>query len=132
MLDRVDAVERKLTFSVIEPEAARKAKIEEVEMKRWLVRILILAAILYAGATAWVYYIMHLPPSRFAKNFARLPMTALVALPFESMWMRARAGELRPGDAAPDFELPVLDRSQQVRLSGLRGKPVLLVFGSYT
>jgi hypothetical protein len=101
-------------------------------MKRWLIRILFLAAVLYAAATGWVYYIMHLPPARFARNFARLPMTALVALPFKPMWMHARAGELHPGDAAPDFELPTLDRSQHVRLSGLRGKPVLLVFGSYT
>lgn len=37
------------------------------------------------------------------------------------------------GDEAPDFELPVLDRKgATMRLSELRGKPVALIFGSYT
>ena len=37
------------------------------------------------------------------------------------------------GDAAPDFDLALLDGDgARVRLSGLRGKPVGLIFGSYT
>lgn len=37
------------------------------------------------------------------------------------------------GDAAPDFELPVLHGGgARVRLSSLRGRPVALIFGSYT
>ncbi len=41
------------------------------------------------------------------------------------------------GDVAPDFELELLDATGQrtddrVTLSGLRGKPVGLIFGSYT
>lgn len=36
-----------------------------------------------------------------------------------------------PGDPAPDFELADLDGSS-VRLSSLRGRPVVLEFGSYT
>lgn len=37
------------------------------------------------------------------------------------------------GEQAPDFELPMLDRKAQVRLSSLRGiKPVALIFGSFT
>ena len=38
---------------------------------------------------------------------------------------------LPPGGEAPDFELPSTD-GQRVRLSGLRGKPVVLHFVSYT
>lgn len=43
----------------------------------------------------------------------------------------------QPGSKAPDFELDVLDRDrlrtgETVRLSALHGKPVALVFGSYT
>jgi hypothetical protein len=41
------------------------------------------------------------------------------------------------GEEAPDFELERLDRSgkrssESLRLSSLRGKPVGLIFGSYT
>jgi cytochrome oxidase Cu insertion factor (SCO1/SenC/PrrC family) len=42
----------------------------------------------------------------------------------------ARQG-VAPGDPAPDFELPAVDGSR-VRLSDLRGKPVVLHFGSPT
>ena len=43
----------------------------------------------------------------------------------------------QPGSPAPDFEADVLDRDRKrsgetVRLSHLRGKPVALLFGSYT
>jgi hypothetical protein len=42
------------------------------------------------------------------------------------------ATELAEGDLAPDFDLPTADGSDSVRLSRLRGKPVVLVFGSFT
>ncbi len=38
---------------------------------------------------------------------------------------------IQPGEAAPDFELPQAGGGQ-LRLSDLRGKPVLLHFGSYS
>lgn len=46
-------------------------------------------------------------------------------------------GVPQPGAVAPDFELDVLTRDRQrsgerVRLSAQRGKPVALIFGSYT
>lgn len=46
-------------------------------------------------------------------------------------------GVPKVGDVAPDFELEVLDRAKKrtgetVSLSSLRGKPVALLFGSYT
>ncbi len=47
----------------------------------------------------------------------------------------ARREERAPkvGEEAPDFELPVLHgEGATVRLSELRGKPVALIFGSYT
>ena len=38
-----------------------------------------------------------------------------------------------PGDLAPDFNLPLLDgNGERVRLSDRRGRPVALLFGSYT
>ena len=49
-----------------------------------------------------------------------------------------RGGDLRApdtlqlGDAAPDFKLKSKDGKQEVQLSKLRDKPVVLIFGSYT
>lgn len=40
--------------------------------------------------------------------------------------------ELREGVLAPDFTLPLHHGQGAVTLSELRGKPVVLVFGSYT
>lgn len=36
------------------------------------------------------------------------------------------------GDPAPDFTLKSPDGSSEVTLSDLRGRPVVLIFGSYT
>ena len=36
------------------------------------------------------------------------------------------------GDLAPDFTLPDADGEGETQLSSLRGRPVVLVFGSYT
>ena len=49
-------------------------------------------------------------------------------------WPRGRGSRLRPGDKAPDFDLPLAnDPKRTVRLSSFRGKrPVALIFGSYT
>jgi cytochrome oxidase Cu insertion factor (SCO1/SenC/PrrC family) len=45
---------------------------------------------------------------------------------------RTRRGQgIRPGEVAPDFTLPAAT-GEQVRLSALRGRPVLLHFGSLT
>lgn len=40
--------------------------------------------------------------------------------------------QVQVGDVAPDFRLPTADGTSEVRLSALRGKPVVLVFGSFT
>src|SRR5919112_1252305 len=99
---------------------------------KWVLRIGLALVVVYFAACAGLYWLMRKPPERFAAGFARLPMISMLALPFEPLWMRARAGDLDIGEAAPDFELPTLDKSARVRLSADRGRPVLLVFGSYT
>jgi peroxiredoxin len=54
-------------------------------------------------------------------------------LPFRPLWMSARQGNLRVGDAAPDFSLPALEGDRAVKLSAEWSKrPVVLIFGSYT
>jgi hypothetical protein len=78
---------------------------------------------------------MRRPPETFARFMAKIPgPVAFLVLPFETLWMHARAGHLHVGDPAPDFELMKLDKSATVRLSSLtaQGRPVVLIFGSYT
>lgn len=81
---------------------------------------------------AVVYGWMRQPPGEFAAHMARLPMPAMMAFPFETMWFQARAGALSPGDPAPDFDLQTVDKKGRVQLSSYRGRTVVLVFGSYT
>jgi hypothetical protein len=50
----------------------------------------------------------------------------------ENLEFTLRSAGVQPGLEAPDFELPRADGSGAVRLSGFRGKPVLLRFVSYT
>ena len=86
--------------------------------------------LVFAGA---LYVAMRQPPERFGAIMANVPGVAMMVLPFEPLWMRARQGNLRVGDQAPDFALPRLDGSGAVRLSAeLRERPVVLIFGSYT
>jgi AhpC/TSA family len=87
---------------------------------------------LYVAFLLTVFTIMRQPPARFGQIMRHFPMPAMAIVPFEPMWNSARGGNLRVGDEAPDFTLPKSDKSGDLRLSSLRGKPVVLVFGSYT
>jgi hypothetical protein len=78
---------------------------------------------------------MRQPPEHFARVMAKIPgPVPFLIFPFETLWMRARAGTLHVGSPAPDFELTKLDKTDQVQLSSLtaQNRPVVLVFGSYT
>ena len=99
---------------------------------RVLVRVLAVAVLIYGTFVAVAFSWMKLPPEDFAMHMAKLPGPAMMAMPFPPMWAKARAGSLSLGDAAPDFDLETVDKTSRVKLSGYRGKPVVLVFGSYT
>jgi cytochrome oxidase Cu insertion factor (SCO1/SenC/PrrC family) len=43
-----------------------------------------------------------------------------------------RDGALKVGDAATDFTVKDMEGKQSVKLSDLKGKPVVLIFGSCT
>jgi hypothetical protein len=89
--------------------------------------------IVYLALVGSAYWLMRQPPVQFATVIGKMPPLMFLVLPFETLWMQARAGGLRSGDAAPDFKLPTLDKSSEVELASFRGrKPVVLVFGSYT
>ncbi|MGD0178482.1 MAG: hypothetical protein ABSC15_01615 [Terriglobales bacterium] len=92
-------------------------------------------ALLWVFACGALYAIMLQSPETFARVMARIPgPVAFLVLPFETLWMRARAGKLQVGDSAPDFTLTKLDKSAQVQLSAFTAQrqPVVLIFGSYT
>jgi hypothetical protein len=95
-------------------------------------KILVVAAILYALALGALYGVMR-RPVLFGQVMRRVPGPAMFVIPFKPLWFMARAGNLRVGDPAPDFDLPTADKKTRVHLAALRGqRPVVLIFGSYT
>jgi hypothetical protein len=104
-------------------------------MKRWLLRIFSADTILWLIGCVALYHVMRQPPETFGRFMAKLPgPVPFLVFPFETLWTRARAGDLKIGDPAPDFALMKLDKSASVQLSALtaQGHPVVLIFGSYT
>ena len=93
-----------------------------------------LVLLVYAGFLSFVWWSMRQPPEKFGRVMSRMPGPVVFLLaPFETLWTHARAGNLHPGDAAPDFTLVKLDKSEKVQLSSLtQHQPVVLIFGSYT
>jgi hypothetical protein len=104
-------------------------------VRRRLLATLGVIALLWVFACGALFAIMRQSPETFARVMARIPgPVAFLVLPFETLWMRARAGKLHVGDPAPDFTLTKLDKSAQVQLSAFTAQrqPVVLIFGSYT
>lgn len=105
--------------------------------RRWkplLLRTAFVLFIFWLGFVAFMWRTMKLPPEKFGAVMSHMPIPAVfLAAPFETMWVRARAGQLHPGDVAPEFNLQTLDKTSRVVLSSLNAHgPVVLVFGSYT
>ena len=100
---------------------------------RILLKIAAALAVLYLALIGALWAAMYQPPARFTRVMAKMPRPMFLVLPFRPLWMAARAGPLKAGDPAPDFDLETVDKQSRVRLSAFRGsKPVVLVFGSYT
>lgn len=96
----------------------------------WVVGVL---GIVWAAYVALVYARMTATPGDFNRFMSGVPMPAMMVVPFETLWSRARAGTLQTGGQAPDFELSMHHGGGKARLSKSRGvRPVLLIFGSYT
>lgn len=104
-------------------------------MMRILLPALCVLAVVWIAASAYLYKVMKRPPEQFGQFMAKLPgPVPFILFPFETLWLRARAGTLQIGDAAPDFTLAKLDHSETVQLSSFtrQNRPVVLIFGSYT
>ena len=102
--------------------------------KKILLRGSVVLLVLYIAFASIVLWAMNQPPEVFGKVMMHMPgPTPFLLFPFETAWVRARAGHLHPGDRAPDFSLLKLDKSERVQLSQFnQNQPVVLVFGSYT
>ncbi len=92
---------------------------------------LLAAYLAFAGLVLWA---MRQPPETFGKVMAKMPgPVPFLLFPFETAWLRARAGALQVGDPAPDFVLTKPDKTATVHLAEVnQTQPVVLVFGSYT
>lgn len=103
-------------------------------VKRAVVTLCVVAA-MWVMCCVGLYGAMRQSPERFGRVMAKIsgPIPFLV-FPFETLWMRARAGTLQVGSPAPDFALTKLDKTATIQLSSLtaQNRPVVLVFGSYT
>src|ERR1700680_2726016 len=114
-------------------DAKRRFKLSPVALKRLGAAAIVLVLVyLVFGSVIW--WSMNQPPETFGRVMKRLPgPVPFLLFPFETLWLRARAGNLQVGDAAPDFTLLKVDKSDRVQLSALnKQQPVVLVFGSYT
>jgi AhpC/TSA family len=89
------------------------------------------AVFLYVVMLVGLWFVMH-HPIPFGQVMKHVPDAAFMVIPFKPLWLNARAGTLRVGDPAPDFTLQTPNKKTTVQLSSLRGKPVVLVFGSYS
>ncbi len=99
---------------------------------RSLKKIFVVVLIFYALALGALYKVMR-RPVLFGQVMRHVPWPAMFVIPFKPLWFAARAGTLRVGDPAPDFDLPTADKKARVRLAAFRGqRPVVLIFGSYT
>jgi len=95
-----------------------------------------MVAVCFTGWLCLVGYVnwaMHQPPEVFGHVMAKMPTPAYFVLPFETLWMRARHGQLNIGDSAPGLTVKNLEDHSPVNLESLwADKPVVLIFGSYT
>jgi cytochrome oxidase Cu insertion factor (SCO1/SenC/PrrC family) len=102
-------------------------------LRKVAVRVAAALVVAYVLLFATVAAAMLQTPDRFGMFMRYAPQTVVWgALPSTRMWLWARAGRLSHGEPAPDFTLPTQVGSSRVTLSSLRGRPVVLVFGSYT
>jgi len=102
-------------------------------LRRWIFGV---ASFCFAGwlcLMGYVNWAMRQPPEVFGHVMAKMPMPAYFLLPFETLWMRARKGQLNLGDTAPSLTVKKLEDHSATDLASLwSDKPVVLVFGSYT
>ena len=107
--------------------------IKKKRVRRWVVSIAAICFPAWLCLVAYVNWAMHQPPEVFGRVMAKMPMPAYFVLPMETLWTRARKGQLNVGDAAPGLTVKKLEDHTPADLASLWvDRPVVLVFGSYT
>jgi hypothetical protein len=102
-------------------------------VRTWVATIAAVCFVGWLSLVAYVNWAMHQPPEVFGHVMARMPMPAYFVLPFETLWSRARKGQLSVGDTAPGLTVKKLEDHTPTELASLWAeKPIVLVFGSYT
>ena len=105
-------------------------------MRRMLniaLKVILVLLLTYSFLISGFYIAMCQRPEVFSGIMSRTTNLVFMVFPFKTMWLSARGGTLKVGDAAPDFSLETYDKRSRVQLSAFKGKkPVVLVFGSYT
>jgi hypothetical protein len=94
--------------------------------------VVIALVVSYGVVCGVIFAFMHQPPAVVARFMDKIPGPFWAIFPMPAMWKWVNRGDLEPGAPAPDFELATVDGKSRVRLSSLRGTPVVLYFGSYT
>ena len=119
----------------------RVAQLVEVKQRSWRGRkwrrpAMVGASVCFVPWICFVSFIgwaMRQPPEVFGHVMGRMPMPAYFVIPFETLWNRARKGNLQVGDMAPALQAKRLHETTSVDLGSLWAeRPVVLVFGSYT
>lgn len=114
--------------STIPPVRGQKGR-----WKKIVAAVLTCVLALWLAFVTFIWHAMHKPPEDFARVMSHMPWEVFLVVPFETLWSRARAGNLNLGDSAPDFSLVKLDKTDTVHLSELnKTQPVVMIFGSYT
>ncbi len=102
-------------------------------VRRWVASVAVVCLVGWLCLVGYVNWAMHQSPEVFGHVMAKMPTPAYFVLPFETLWMRARKGQLNVGDAAPDLTVKKLEDRSSTDLASLwTDKPVVLIFGSYT
>ena len=101
--------------------------------KRWIGIVCAALLCLWIGFVVYIGWAMRQPPEMFAHIMAKMPAPAYFVVPFETLWSRARKGNLRVGDQAPNIAVKTLEDKEPMQLASLwADRPAVLVFGSYT
>jgi hypothetical protein len=116
-----------------EPRGLMGRRLNWKDYMRRALKIALAFSLPYPLLLVGFYVAMRQSPEVFSGIMSKTSNVAFLIFPFKRMWLSAREGSLKVGDAAPDFSLETYDRKSRVRLSAFKGKkPVVLVFGSYT